>query len=451
MLKLSGGAIVPGVSRARSVAGSVDFPGKVDTVIVGGGIIACMAALHLAEKGISVAICEKGVIGGEASCRAAGIIEYQHLAPVKIELITRSIKLWQDINNRIDCDIGLSDRGVLTLFDNDNQVNEAKSWLLSIKGLPGVDASILSSNDVLQYYPGLGTGWVGGLLQSNALSIEPTLAASVIADEAALKGAKIFQNCAVLQIEQDAGKISSVITEKGKIKTSNVVIAGGVWSSMLLKQLGIELPQLMIFAEMLSVQPMEDGPDIPFFTPMGIVRREPDNGYQFGCNSGVVPVTKSLIKYLPKLVSMSAGISQGLSLAFNIKTFFHPLSGNAYTRSNDKSPYELNRIFQPEFVGASAQETFDSICNRIPAFNRCKIRERYAGALMSTIDNLGVISPVKSVPGLYLGTGILYGITMSAVVGEAIADMITGDKPKVDLSPYRYERFTDGSALEFHA
>lgn len=451
MLKLSGGAIIPGVSRARSVAGSVDFPGKVDTVIVGGGIIGCMAALHLAERGIPVAICEKGIIGGEASCRAAGIIEYQHLAPVKIELITRSIKLWQDIHNHIDCDIGYKDQGILTLFDNEHQLNEARSWLLSVEQLSGVDALILSSDDVVQRYPDLGTGWAGGLLQSNALAIEPRLATSAIAEAAITEGAKIFQNCAVLQIEQDSGKISSVITEKGKMETSNVVIAGGVWSPMILRQLGIKLPQLMIFAEMLSVEPLEDGPDIPFCTPMGTVRREPDNGYQFGCTSGVVPVTKSLIKYLPKLVSMSAGISQGLSPSFNIKTFFHPLSGNAYTKSNDKSPYELNRIFQPEFVGASAQETFDSLSNRIPAFSKCKIRERYAGALMSTIDNLGVISPVKSVPGLYLGTGILYGITMSAAVGEAIADMITGEKPKVGLSPYRYERFTDGAALEFHA
>jgi glycine/D-amino acid oxidase-like deaminating enzyme len=69
---------------------------------------------------------------------------------------------------------------------------------------------------------------------------------------------------------------------------------------------------------------------------------------------------------------------------------------------------------------------------------------------MTTMDNLGVISQVKSLPGLYIGTGMLYGLTMGAAAGEALADMITGEKPKFDITPYRYERFIDGSKFEFY-
>ena len=77
MLRFSGGALVPGKARANSVSGSDTIPAAVDVVIIGGGVIGCLTALNLAERDVSVALCEKGVIAGEASGRAAGGIEYQ--------------------------------------------------------------------------------------------------------------------------------------------------------------------------------------------------------------------------------------------------------------------------------------------------------------------------------------------------------------------------------------
>ncbi len=62
MLKFSGGAYVPGVSRANPVECDNEPPQSYDVVIVGGGFVGCCTALNLAERGVSVALCEKGVI-----------------------------------------------------------------------------------------------------------------------------------------------------------------------------------------------------------------------------------------------------------------------------------------------------------------------------------------------------------------------------------------------------
>lgn len=450
MLTFTGGGIVPGVSRASLVASDRIAPDEVDTVVVGGGIVGCMTALNLVERGMSVAVCEKGDIGGEASCRAAGLIEYQHLAPVKMELIARSIELWRRFG-QFDENIGFTDRGAVTLFDGEADADAMTSWLDTTKEFPGVDARILSKQEIQHLEPGIGDGWYGGLLQANALAVEPKLATPAIARAAASKGAKILQNCAVRHIELETGRISGVISEKGRIKTPNVVIAGGIWSPALVKPLGLNLPQLMIFAEMISVEPIANGPKIPLATSAGLVRREADGGYLFGCNSGIAPITPTVLKYFPKLISMSAGIEQGLTAAFNYRTFMHELKANKTSRPGKPSPYEKNRIFQPEFTGKFADGTFAYLRSRMPVFENSKIRERYSGALMTSLDNLGVISAVKSIPGLYLGTGLLYGLTMSTAAGEALADLITGEETKVDVSPYRYERFIDGSKLEFHA
>ena len=77
MLKFSGGAYISGESRAKKVQGDSELPDSVDVVVIGGGFVGCCTALNLAERGVSVAICEKGVVAGEASGRAAGLIEYE--------------------------------------------------------------------------------------------------------------------------------------------------------------------------------------------------------------------------------------------------------------------------------------------------------------------------------------------------------------------------------------
>ena len=67
MLKFSGGGIVPGVSRAEQVTGDNQLPQEVEVVVIGGGLVGCVTVLNLAERGVSVVLCEKGAIAGEAS------------------------------------------------------------------------------------------------------------------------------------------------------------------------------------------------------------------------------------------------------------------------------------------------------------------------------------------------------------------------------------------------
>ena len=63
-------------------------------------------------------------------------------------------------------------------------------------------------------------------------------------------------------------------------------------------------------------------------------------------------------------------------------------------------------------------------------------------------DNVPVIGPVASIPGLILGTGFSYGFTMGPAAGLLLSELAMGRKPTLDLRPYRYERFIDGSELE---
>ena len=450
MIEFTGCGIVPGVTRAQAVESDRDLPAEADAVVIGGGLLGCITALNLAERGISVVLCEKGVVAGEASGRAVGLVEYELLSPIKMELIARSIELWHAMPERVNDDIGYSGPGLVSLYREEESAEAAAVWLKDMQGQPGVDAHMLTDREIGALDQALGSGWHSALHQVNGAAIEPRLAAPAIARAARAKGARLFQSCAVRSIERQGGAVAGVITEKGNVKSANVVIAGGVWSSMLASHLGLELPQMMIFAEQCSVEPVAGGPAIAGMTPAGYYRREPDGGYLFGAAAGRIPITMSIVKNLRKLIAAPTDVDQDMRPALNLRTFFWDLKANRKRPEDRISVFEENRILQPEPIPGITGEAVAGMGHYIPAFAGCKVREVYTGSLMSTIDNLGVISPVGSVPGLYIGAGMLYGLTMSTAAGEALADMVNGETPKFDISPYRYERFVDGSEFVFH-
>ena len=450
MIEFTGCGIVPGVTRAQAVESDRDVPSEADVVVIGGGLLGCIAALNLAERGLSVALCEKGVVAGEASGRAVGLVEYELLSPVKMELIARSIELWHAMPERVNGDMGYSGPGLISLYEEEEPAEFTAAWLKDMQGQPGVEARMLTDSEIGALDGALGSGWYSALHQANGAAIEPCLAAPAIARAARAQGVTLLQSCAVRSIERQGGAVAGVITEKGSIKTTNVIIAGGVWSSMLAAHLGLELPQMMIFAEQCSVEPVAGGPAIDGMTPAGYYRREPDGGYLFAAAAGRIPITMSIVKNIRKLMAAPTDVDQDMSPVLNLRTFFWDLRANRNRPEGRVSIFEENRILQPEPIPGITDQAVAGMGRYIPAFAGCKVREVYTGSLMSTIDNLGVISPVSSIPGLYIGAGMLYGLTMSAAAGEALADMVTGEPPKFDISPYRYERFVDGSEFVFH-
>lgn len=77
-----------------------------------------------------------------------------------------------------------------------------------------------------------------------------------------------------------------------------------------------------------------------------------------------------------------------------------------------------------------------------------KVREEWAGTIVTTPDNMPTIGPVEKIPGLSLLTGFNYGFTMGPGAGNLMADLISGDKPAINPAPYRYERYIDGTQLK---
>lgn len=448
----SGGRIVSGVSRARPVTGDSVLPEKVDAIIIGGGIVGCSTALALAERGVRVALCEKGVIAGEASGRSLGWVDSQLLDPVKMELIGRSKALWADLNTRTGRETGYRPSGLVSLFADAETVAFAASWVASVNGMPGVDARILTAREADEMQPGATAPWAGGLFQASDASAEPTLAAPAIAEAARRHGAFILQQTAVRGVERRAGRIAGVITERGPIAADAVVLAGGAWSPLFARSLGLDLPQFQIHASMLRVGPPQAaGPRVSAWGPGFAWRPQTDGGYTIAAINGAVPITPAIVRNLPRLAPAIRRMWREVDPVFHLATFLDHFMTPGSWPLDRPSPFEKRRILQPEVRHERLDEVSRTLRTIYPVFASAREEERWAGVLVSTLDNMPVVSGVIGWPGLYLGTGFYYGLTMGPAAGEALADLVMGRSPRVDLSHYRFDRFTDGSKLMFRS
>src|SRR5712671_2190721 len=129
------------------------LPGRADVVIIGGGIIGTSTALFLAQKGIRVALCEKGHIAGEQSSRNWGWVRKMMRDPRELPLIIESLRLWQGMNETVGAETGFRQSGILYVCDSDEDVAKREAWLEHAP-LYQLDSRLVAGNDLAALLPG---------------------------------------------------------------------------------------------------------------------------------------------------------------------------------------------------------------------------------------------------------------------------------------------------------
>lgn len=103
--------------RVDPVLTTSELPAKADVVVIGGGIVGASIALFLAERGVSVVLCEKGEIAGEQSSRNWGWCRKAGRDHAEIPLAIESLRLWEGMNARTNAETGFRQTGIVYLCD----------------------------------------------------------------------------------------------------------------------------------------------------------------------------------------------------------------------------------------------------------------------------------------------------------------------------------------------
>lgn len=435
------------VSLSTPLAHTCDLPPEADLVVIGGGIAGVTTAIYAAKAGARVVLVEKGRIAGEQSSRNWGWIRQQGRDPDELPLVMEAVRNWHALQAETNEDLGLRQTGTLYFAEDEATLERYRSWARIAAG-HGLDSRVIDKAELSGMLPEARAGWIGALWTASDCRAEPWVAVPALARLAARLGVAIRENCAARALDTEGSRVSGVVTEAGPVRAPSVVLAGGAWSSTLLRRHGIALPQLSVRA---TVGQTESLPEI--FAGQGVdghfaFRRRVDGGYS------LAPSFDHDFFLGPDAVRHARSFFPEFRRDM-LSTNLRPASPAGYpdawrrvTRwgEDEESPFERMRVLDPppnrRFVARMAQQ----FAAAFPSLGAVRVRKAWAGMIDSLPDMIPVIDHVPDLPGLTLLTGLSgHGFGIGPGVGRAAADLALGRDPGADLTPFRFARFRDGS------
>jgi heterotetrameric sarcosine oxidase beta subunit len=230
-----------------------------DVVIVGGGIHGLATAYYLTKNhGIkNIAVVEKGWLGGGNAGRNTTIVRSNYFQPGNRQFYEHSLKLWENLSHELNYNVMFSQRGHVSLLHSPSAIDAAARGYNTMR-LTGSDAEIWGLKKLKQKIPHLNYNVnarfpiMGAAVQKRAGTARHDAVVWGFARAADQRGVNIIQNCEVVGIKRDKGKIIGLETSRGLISCKKVGFSAAgnttlLWNMAGLGELPIESHKLQAF------------------------------------------------------------------------------------------------------------------------------------------------------------------------------------------------------------
>ena len=425
------------------------LPAETQVVVIGGGVIGVTTALYLARAGVPVVLLEKGRVAAEQSSRNWGWIRVQGRDMAEIPVALEAQRLWQDLNADCGGRLGVKRVGVTYLARTDADMQAYAGWLNEAAPF-GLSSYLLDRTDLATHLPGARGRWAGALVTPPDLRGEPWQAVPELARLAKAEGAQIVERCAVRALDIEAGRITGVMTEQGRIACGEVVLAAGAWSALFLRRHGIALPQLSVRSTAFETGPLPQVSGTAAVDDRLAWRPRADGGYTLAPSTlSELFIGPDAIRALPKYLPLLRTGGFDVRLKTRAPKGYPDAWGTPRRWEADaKSPFERMRILDPEPNIKKVAETARAFAETFPELGAVSPRTAWAGMIDALPDVVPAVDRAAQLPGLTVVTGMCgHGFGIGPAFGRIAARLATGEDPGHDLARFRLARFSDGSPM----
>jgi 4-methylaminobutanoate oxidase (formaldehyde-forming) len=378
-------------------------PAKSRIVIIGGGVIGCSIAYHLAKRGVKdVVLLERLQLTHGATWHAAGLVGQLRSSSNLTRLMRYSAELYGKLEAETGQATGWRGSGSLRLASSPARWQELKRSATMAKGF-GFHVDLVTPNEARDLFPLIeltnvvGAAWIAG-----DGYVDPSSLTNAYAAGARAGGIALLQGVRVTSLKKRGRRVTTVVTDQGEIEAECVIDAAGMWGREIAAMVGTRVPACAVEHQYFVTEKTDRIPDnLPSL-------RDPDGDFYVKPEPGALAVGG----WEPNTVPWG---DKG------IRTDFGP------------------ELLQPDFDRFAPLS--EAAAARIPVLNEVGIRQMINGPIPITADGEPVIGLSPELDNFYLCCGFTSGIAASGGAGWVMANWIVDGDPGMDLWPFDVRRF----------
>ena len=381
-----------------------NIPNTAKAVIIGGGIIGCSTAYHLAKLGWKdTVLLERKKLTSGTTFHAAGLVGQLRSNANITELLGYSVELYKKLEAETGLATGWKMNGGLRLACNEERWTEVKRQATTAHSF-GLDMQLLTPTEAKELWPLMNIDDViGAAYLPTDGQANPSDITQALARGARMAGASIFEDTRVNSIETENGKVKAVITDQGRIECEVVICCAGQWSRQLAASVGVNVPLVPVEHQYMVTEAI-DGvtSDMPTL-------RDPDRLTYYKEEVGGLVMGGYEKNPIPWAVD---GIPKGFSYSLLDSNFDH---------------------FEP-MINLSL--------GRVPALETAGIKQLINGPESFTPDGNFILGEAPELKNFFVGAGFnAFGIAAGGGAGMALAEWVAKGEPPFDLWPVDIRRF----------
>lgn len=374
-----------------------DWKQTASVAIIGGGIMGCSTAYHLALRGCTdVVILEKDLLAQASTGLSAGGIRQQFSHPANIRLSQEAVRIFERFEEEFGVDVGFHQVGYLFLAQSEDVWQEFL-YNVQTQRQYNVPVEVLSPDEIKHRWPYVNVEDLrGGTFGPEDGFADPYMATMGYAGAARRLGVRIEEKTEVTGIRIDGGQITGIETARGAISAPIVVNVAGAWGARVAEMAGFHLPVVPIRRQVFVTDAF---PHVPKPVPM-ILDIEPAFYFR-----GEGP-----------------GVLMGMS--------------------DPDEPPSFNTHWDYPFM----ERVIDKAIHRSPILEQARIIRGWGGLYDVTPDDNPIIDALLGVRGLFCAIGFSgHGFQQGPTVGRILSDLVLDGRTEFDLRPFAHDRFEEVS------